>query len=555
MRKKLYVLLIGLPLVLLVSCQEFDSFLDKAEPHASLLTGSYYTNMADAHEAITVAYSTFNTPGIWDKDMLTFLGSIASDDAEAGGDFVNEVPAVEEFNRMVHTPANAHFFGIYGNLFRAIHFANLAITYLPQVAELDLDADKKLLNQRIAEAHFIRAINYFYLTKVFGGVPKVDKLIGPAEYEMPKASVTEIYRLIESDLKHAISVLPLRSGWGSEYGRASKGAAQALLARLYLYESSYAKNYPEFTVAGERFEGMRERWGEAFVYADSVINSGEYELVGINGERFDTWRGNVDGFRYIFTSNGDNSKEGVFEIQCIQEGLGWAVARGSSQTRWTSARYVLNPDGTEARTSDWGLNWPTQRLYDAFEPGDPRLRTTIAVPGDTFQIGVGLWREISFAKTATGYYTRKFESSWEEYNGVPNANWHTSPMNVRLIRFSEVYLIAAEAAYMSGQTAVALNYVNEVRKRARMSGDPGNTVPADLAAITLDAIKNERRIELAMEGLRFYDLVRWREEARLNENTVDDFDVVWEIPKHMFFPLPQREIDVSRGTLKQYDGW
>ncbi len=552
MKHTILTLLAGLlVLVMFTTCSE--EYLD-IKPQGVVTIGSFYTQEEHADNAVTAIYSTFLHVAAWDRDLLMACGDISSDDTEAGGEYVNETPDFENFNRLTPLNTDRQLENSYGAPFRGIYFANLAIEKIEGIPETDPDADLAKLDQRVGEAKFLRGLNYFYLTMVFGGVPKVDHVLAASEYYQPRASIKEIYEMIELDLLEAIDVLPERSQLNaSDIGRATKGAAKALLSRLYLFESSYATNYP----GDERFAGMEVRWEEALDYAEQVIESGEYRLVGIDGETYNTWRGNVDGFRYIFTSDGDNSEEAVFEIQCISEGLPYGEARGSSYANWTAARRFVDTAGNYRDTQYWGLNIPNQNLVDAFEDGDPRYETTIAAEGegDTIEIAQGERHPISFDKCVTGYYCRKYETSGAENLDVAAGGvWHGSPLNVKLFRYAEVYLNAAEAAFMLNDEETALEYINMVRTRARMCGTTG--VPANLTSITFDQIVNERRVELAVEGHRFFDLVRWDLAVTyLTGTTHDGYPIAFESPKNDFFPLPQDEINASKGTLEQNPGW
>jgi len=543
---------------LLLGLASFSCSSDYLEltPQAAENSASFYLTQAHADQAIAAAYSQFNNIAVWDVHMMQRLGDMPSDDAEAGGEDISDVPELQQFNWLNPLTTNGVFSEVFGTLYRSIYFSNIAIEEIPGIKETDKKTDPALLDKRVGEAKFARAINYAYLTMIFGGVPLVDHVLGADEFEQPRADIKKIHELIEKDLKEAIEVLPERSGWGAETGRASKGAAKALLGRVYLFESSYAKNYGG---KDSRFAGMTERWAESLKYSEEVINSGEYELVGINGEKYNSWRGpETNGYRYIFTSDGDNSKEGVFEIQCIQEGLGWSAARGNSLAQWGCARYFIDTDNNNSVTTTgmWGFGIPTKALWDSFEPGDPRLNASMVKEGggDLMQTSNGRWVPYSFDKCITKIYPTKWEASSVEFKDA-GAPWHGAPQNIRLIRISEVYLNAAEAAFMLGQNDKALAYVNKVRERARNCGTTG--VPAALTTISLDQIIHERRVEFSSEGKRFYDMVRWGIAAQiLNATpTADGYPREYIVGKHEFQPLPANEISYSGGKLTQYDGW
>jgi hypothetical protein len=545
----------------------FDSCSDDIldfQPIAAENSSSFYLTMSQAEQAVTAAYSTLAHIANWDRDVVMIFGDVPSDDCESGGDFENEVPNFEEFNRMTHLPSNNSLRDVYGVLFRGVYFSNLAMEKISNVVNTDPNADAGLIEKRLGELKFLRALNYLYLTHIYGEVPFVDHVLGAEEYNQPRSAFRALFDLIESDLKSAISVLPER--WpsvsidetrklrlGADVGRATKGAAKALLARMYLFESSYARNYP----GDSRFEGLRERWDEALDYSEQVINSGEYNLVGIEGDTFNTWWGpNTNGYRYIFTVEGDNCLESIFEIQYIQDLLGYGYTRAGSLVQWTSARWCLK--GTEpSRTPYWGLGWPTESLASSFETGDPRFKVAIATEGDSIEVSEGERYPIYFDNyhCPTGYYQRKYELAGSQFQDLLRG-WHNSPYNIKLIRLGEVYLNAAEAAFMLNDNAKALNYINTVRTRARNCGNTG--VPTDLTGnVTFEQLVNERRVELSCEGHRFFDLVRWNLAKQYidGSTTAGGFPIVFESPKNDFMPLPANEVSLSGGVLKQYSGW
>lgn len=542
-----FTLLVGLTF----SCKE--EFLD-IKPIGEWNSGTFYITQAAGEQAVIAAYSQYNNVSL-DKELIMAV-DVVSDDAEAGGEYVNEVPSYENFNRMTPLPTEGELRNVYGSLYKSINFANIAIEKLPEIIDLDAEADPVVINRLIGECKFLRALGYSYLVRYFGGVPLVDHVLGADEYYMAKAEIKAIYDFMEQDLLEAIEALPEKSVMGSDnVGRANKGAAKALMARNLLYESSYAKYYP----GDERFAGMSERWDEVLDYAEQVINSHEYGLLGSNGERYNTWRNPVtNAYRALFTSNGDNSIESIYEIQDIIDGKGWAAARGNAICQYSAARRIIGADGNPTNSGYWGLDLPADGLVNEFETGDPRLRAGIAIEGngDSIEIAGGLRFLISFDKSVTKTYNTKYESSAEEFKDVPNTPWHAAPMNIRLIRYADVLLIAAEAAMELEQNDKALQYINEVRTRARLCGDEGNTVPADLSGtVTLEDIIHERRVELYLEGHRYFDLVRWNLATQyLNHYTEDGYEVIYSDPKNRFLPLPQDEINYNH-NLEQYPGW
>lgn len=552
------------------SCK--DEWVDVA-PIATEDEAAFYLTQSDAEQAVTAVYAQLAYMTTWDRHIQMLMGSIASDDADAGGEDQTDVVIYQDLDRLTHLPTSEIFSNPFGILYKAIMLANKALEKLPDIPNIDPEASAAVINERIAELKFLRALNYFYLVVCFGEVPLVDHVLGASEYEQSRTPMRQLFDFMEKDLKEAIPNLPLTRD-AKNIGRATRGAAQALLAKVYLFESSYARNYPD----DPRFANLRERWSEALSTAEEVINSGVYKLVGIDGERYNSFFGEVDGYRFIFTSSGDNSAESIFEVQNINDGRGWLQSRGSSIINWSAARYYDDPanNKTHQQTSYWGFNIPREELAKEFETGDPRFPTTIHIsrndprltngtinqPSTNINDSINLekgWFPINYQNSSTGMYQAKFEVSWAEFKGSGTGSWNEAPINTKIIRYADVVLIAAEAAVMAGNNAKALQYINMIRTRARKCGAPGNTVPADLTGtVTLDQVKRERRVELALEGHRFFDLVRWRDaEAKLDGmvRTGDGFVIDYIPGKHEFFPIPQREIDLSKGKLKQYGNW
>ncbi len=536
--------------LLFFSCSE--EFLD-IRPIGEQNSGTFYITQAAGEQAVIAAYSQYNNVA-FDKDLI-MAADVISDHFEAGGEYVNEVPSYENFNRLTWLTTDGELDNVYGTLFKSIYFANVALERLPEIPGVDPEADPAVINRLIAECKFLRALDYSYLVRHFGGVPLVDHVLGADEYFMSRAELKAIYDFMEQDLKEAIEVLPEKSAFGSaNIGRANKGAAKALMARNLLFESSYAKNYP----GDERFAGMTERWEEVLQYAEEVILSEEYSLVGMNGERYYSWRNPVtNAYRYLFTSNADNCSEAIYEIQCIADDKGWAAARGNSICQYSAARRLYNASGDPDDTDYWGLDLPADGLVNEFEPGDPRLRAGIAIEGngDSIEVKGGERFLICYDQSVTRTYLTKYEASAAEFKDYEGP-WHSAPQNIKLIRYADILLIAAEAAMELGQNDKALQYINEVRTRARLCGEEGNTVPANLTGtVTLEDIVHERAVELYGEGHRWYDLVRWNLATQyMNHYTEDGFDVIYEDPKHRFLPLPQDEIDVN-SNLEQYPEW
>lgn len=474
------------------------------------LESNFYQNEEDAIAAITAAYDPLQynyTNSVY--HFRWFFGDFASDDAIKGGSSVTDQPQLEALSVFQGTANNIHTNADWTAKYIGIYRANLVIENVGGMTDDMIDPDFKA--QLVAEAYFLRAHYYFELVTMYGGVPLVDKLLLPSEYNTPRSSAEEIWVLIESDLTESAAFLPNKSEYNStQVGRATKGAALALLAKAHLYQ-------------GE--------WQEAQTNAELVVNSGEYSL--------------DEDYRDIFVKAGENGPGSIFEIQRSPLGGGyWGSVNGANEGN-LAVVYQL-PRG---QFGGWGFNLPTQDFVDEFEEGDPRLKSSVFMEGDTLgDRGV-------FTKAATGfdhdYYSKKYfvsRSEHEEINiGDPNMNGEP---NDRLIRYADLLLMHAEAAYHNGQELVALNSLNMVRERARRNAEPG--VLPDVSAsgqALLDAILHERRVELGLEGHRFFDLVR---QGRGGEVLGG---LGFQSGKHEVFPIPQQQIDLSNGVLTQNPGY
>ncbi|MDO9038152.1 MAG: RagB/SusD family nutrient uptake outer membrane protein [Lutibacter sp.] len=346
----------------------------------------------------------------------------------------------------------------------------------------------------IAEAKAIRAFAYFELRRDYGEVPIIlNKIVNPSDGIKAKSTVVQVDAQIKTDLEYAIAKLP--ESWPAYPGRATKGFANSLLAKLYLYQGN---------------------WTQALTASEEVINSGQYAL--------------VSSYETLFSEAGDNSSEAVFEVQFLREGTS-----NYSNNYWESQ----GVRGTSTWDLGWGFNVPTTNLIDAYETGDPRRVATILYSGQDDGFGNILPGSPPLAQL---YWNRKaYTTPSIRANFGENKNhWK----NIKIIRYADVLLMAAEAANESGNTATAIDYLERVRFRAR--GGNSGILPKVIGGQSelRTAIKQERRIELALEGERFYDLVRWGDaNSILAGKGYQD--------KNKYFPIPQTAIDQSGGVLIQ----
>ncbi len=391
-----------------------DSFLDQ-EPLGQLTTANFFESERDAIAATNATYSMLRGFRI---HVFPFLGmtSMASDLATKGST-PTDAAFLSAFDDLNWLPSNRAFSGTWAAYYRGIYRANVAIQNIPPI-----EMDEQLKARLIAENKFLRAYFYFFLVRAYGGVPLITEPLEPGEFEQPRATAEEVYALIEQDLMDAASVLPPKSGYSaSELGRATRGAAQGLLAKVYLF---------------------REDFQNALQQAEAVINSGEYSL--------------EPDYSFIFTVEGEFSSGSVFEVAVTTiEGNN----AGSSQ-------YAQVQGVRGFPNLGWGFNQPSDRLEELYEPGDRRQQATILYPWEIVEPGADVVVHINTSIPNQQYN----EKAQTPLGFQPNNN----PVNIRRLRLADVLLIAAEAAYRTGNTGAAQNYLNQVRRRAR--GDQAATL-------------------------------------------------------------------------------
>lgn len=365
----------------------------------------------------------------------------------------------------------------------------------------------------IAEAKFVRALAYFDLVRAFGEVRKVETPIRNAAQvnSMPKSPVADIYALIDADLSFGEQYLPLNwntaSGTSKYPGRITSGAAKTLHAKALLY---------------------RQQWAEAYGLLQSVINSGQYSL--------------ESNYSRIFQTAGENGPESIFEIQAYKGPGG----KPDYYTFFATSQGVRGSDAS-GWNMGWGWNAPAQNLVDAYEADDPRKPRTILFSGqsdDPAHGGYGRTLPEYPAVVPRPYWNKKVYADPAE-QAATNDLHGNGAYNQRILRYADVILMAAECSNELGQGSQAETYLEMIRARARegKAGVLPKVIFQDQAQMRA-AIKFERRIEFAMEGERFFDLVRWGDAQTV-------LGSLGYQPRNKYLPLPQPVIDQSNGALKQ----
>lgn len=497
----------------------------------------YFVNEDECKQQITGCYQTIFYDDWWQIQKFYLVGDMCTDDMWIGN---TEQPASDYEDLALYTGIATAGGGCCQNFwqyrYKGILRCNIAIEKIPAVEF----TDETLRDRYVGEAKFLRAFQYFDLVKNFGGVPLVMGMKMPAEIEgIQRASVSEVYTTIENDLKDAIEVLPLKSAYGSaDLGRATKGAAQGMLAKVYLYQEKY-----------EEAEDLLQR-----VIGRNNYPSQGYELL----KDF----GNVWSIAY------NNSEESLFEVQTNSDisynlGLRMPVVCGSRDD------------------SGWAWGLPTSDLENAFEnAGDKiRLKWTIikdgatSVPGDSYWTASNKYT-VSTAKHKSGRVTRKVyiphAERAEPYDAAHN------PLNYRILRYADVLLMYAEVENALSKDEEARWALNKVRNRVNLADVTSSGTELR------DAIRQERRLELALENQRLYDIRRWKNDSgkavicdimgpngsfvaynremkdeyeRNNQKESSDKGRNFDESRDLLFPIPTTEITQTNGSIVQNPGY
>lgn len=478
--------------ILIASCFVWvgcsDDFVDVDSEDANSET--FFNTEEDFQQALIGAYDLLQSTYI-----NVMLGEIASNNTLAGGESAIDVPGIQEIDDMRHTPLNAQLRDIWSWMYGGVNRANFIMEFKDNI---DFPNKSNVLGQTT----FLRAYYYFELVKFFGAVPlAVDARIQFGDQNViDRTPAADVYAQIEADLQFSVNNLP---NVQSDIGRVTKGAAQALLGKVYLYQDKFT---------------------EAAAVLDDLIGAGNYDL--------------VEDYNTLFELEGENGVESVFEVQysdiqgasfnCLQ------CSEGNVAVGFNGIRNYSGPDFD----SGFSFNVPTQEAYDAFDETD--LRRDIAI------LNIEQWAidnpDVSFTEgfEHTGFFNRKYIARQGDSN-IGDQNL-TNPNNYRSIRFADVLLMAAEAHNRGGGSdATALQYLNRVRTRA------GLEMLTDSGSALTDAIYLERRLELVGEGHHFFDLVRTGRAS----SQIDGF----QTGKHELFPIPEIEIQLAGSRWEQNPGY
>ncbi len=491
--------------ILVASALTFSSCSDflNVESQGKLTEDVFFGEEQGALMSINAIYTQLRA---WNLIGFSWFGimELPSDNSDTGSELADgSVPRLNTINNFTYDASTSELNGWWEGNYKAIASCNVALDNLGAVK------NEALRVKCVAQARFFRGFFYFNLVRAFGGVPLITQVQQPGEYDQPRAAEALVYDQIVSDLTFAAENLPTRQEWGTkELGRVTKGTAEGLLAKVYLFRQDYAN---------------------AKRYAGQVIDRKEYAL--------------HNDYRDLFSPDSYYSNEVMLADQYL-----W----GESQDRNKESEY-LKWQGIRGAGMGWGMFSPSEALDKAYEAGDPRRTATIFYDGEVLE-GKG---QINFKKEIPPRANKKtiWPTSFWNSNSFGKHNCH-----LYFLRYADVLLIYAEASNeIDTDKTSALAKLEEVRARARRSVHPADMV-VDLPAITetdtdklRELIWHERRVELALEGHRFYDLIRADKVVpgyaakMLKAHGKDNFTMA----QHATFFIPQKQIDISQGVLTQ----
>ena len=462
------------------SCSDFL----EQNPQTDLSENDFYKTADDILSAVNGAYSSLQEGDIYGNWYV--FGEIPSDNTR--NQLSGSVTTQNAFGQFYIDTQNSMIANFWKAAYKVINRTN---TILGRIDGIEINTE--LANRYKLECKFIRALMYFNLVRVYGDVPLVLKEISISEsYDILREPKENVYNQIIADLKEAQD-LPV-SYSTAEDGRATQGAAKALLANVYMTLHKYA---------------------EAETILAEIINSGRYSLLENTPGSL-----NIDGYKNVFSPVNHNSKEGIFEIQFLKGGYGEGSNYANNFAPENSGTNVVAVGGTG------GNNIPEMDIYNAYEEGDLR-------------------RDFSMS---LGYYDNRKNNEWVEsryvckFMDVPYQN-NDASNNYPVIRYADVILMYAEALNQNGKTAEACKYLNMTRRRG-FGYQTTETSPVDLQ--TTDKaqfalmVEQERRVELAFENHRWFDLIRTGRAVEVMRSKGFSLNET-----NLICPIPQKQIDVN----------
>jgi starch-binding outer membrane protein, SusD/RagB family len=501
------------------------------KPQGMLFEENFYSNKEEIYEGLIAAYdlTAQKYTAAYTYHSSYMMRNIASDDANCGGGNALDMLVWQEIDEFNAKPGNesllAHWYRSYFGIYRC----NQIITRVnpSDITLHQVPSDSIILKRYVAEAKFLRAYYNYELVTFFGGIPIVSTLLTVADPYPARASLQDSWSFIEKDLIDAIPNLPLKSQQGShEYQRASRGAAQSMLGKVYLFQKKY---------------------DEAALVLEDVIQSRIYDF-------------DPAGYARNFTPDGDFNVESIYELShSSSSAADWTANNSRSFEGNVDCQLmgVRELSGSSVYNPGWGFNKAELSLVNLFIQENDWIRMNASIYStDSVRASEAVSVTWNSDYKYTGWYCNKFAPKKANQGDGIGASELDYNANEKIIRYPDVLLMAAEAHMFksSPEEAKTREYINLVRGRVSLPEISASLSGSDL----FNALVKERRLELAMEGQRYFDLVRWglAPSILVNQpvapsNTKGSFIE----GKHEVFPIPFQEIERSGGVLQQNDGY
>jgi starch-binding outer membrane protein, SusD/RagB family len=473
MRKNTNKLVVAFILALssVIACTKDLNVTDQNNP----TTESYFQTASQLQNGVNAIYSTLRAAELVGREWF-FTHDMRGSECASGGAQL-EAPRAELLSQPTASPANAVMTNVWNGTYQMINRANLVLQKAPDVTD-----NPALRDRLVGETHFLRAWAYFELVTLWGDVPLYTETISSATGFKAKSPAADVYALIIEDLTAAVGALPASYG-AADNGRATSGAANALLGRVQMQKGDYAA----------------AKTALLKVY-------GKYSLTANYMWNFDGDTRNDAGA--TMTAGHEFNSESVFEVVFVD--------KGDNNFNWGYVGEGSTSPLSGVRNQEYGITWgnviPSDQFLNAFEPGDPRYKFTIFEEGDQILDSAGTPLTLTAAKmniatsTRNGVTIKRFFRKYNIYDWV-NSGFHPGGLNSRVIRYADVLLMLAECEADAGNVAQAASYINEVRARPSVNMPPVAPATKDQA---IKAVMHERTVELGAEELNNTDILRWR---------------------------------------------
>ncbi len=492
-------------------------------PITNIVESNFYKNETDCLQGVAAAYNVL----LWDAPQnqnapFQLVSEVLADHCFAGGASATDIPGVVNMDRGIVKTTDLAPQALWYKYYNGIYRCNILFDKIPGAVVTTAGAKERF----IGEAKFLRAYYYFDLVRLFGNVPLILKSLAPSEYNQKQNDPAEVYTQIAKDLTDAIAVLPRYNQISAnDLGRATSDAARALLMRVWLYYTGY---YQKSELPGVTAVQILQ-------ISEDLINTSGHDLLSKFSDCF-----------VLTAPFNNNNKEAVFEIQYSSQAFSgnWSYREAANGNLATMLWSMRTPPSASIYSAGWSFAPIDTAFYNKFDNTDLRKAATFLVP-----------KNLSISYTPGYQDLGVFPQKWvalkanQSPKGDINLNY---PNHFTVIRFSDVLLMAAELQLLHGGTAgKAQQYFEKVARRAR----PAGYVPP---TVSLDVLYNERDLELALEGVRYWDLMRRGMDYardRINVNRGEPFISRFNDKAKGLLPIPSSEIIISNNNLKQNEGY